>query len=51
VKALENPAVKDRLARMGAEPMIMQPEAFDARVAKETPIAVEIAKAAGIAAK
>ena len=29
--------------------MIMTPEAFDARVAKETPIAVEIAKAAGIA--
>jgi tripartite-type tricarboxylate transporter receptor subunit TctC len=51
VKALENPTVKDKLAKMGAEPMIMQPEAFDARVAKEAPIAVEIAKAAGIAAK
>ena len=51
VKALENPAVKEKLAKMGAEPMIMQPEAFDARVAKEAPIAVEIARAAGIAAK
>jgi hypothetical protein len=31
--------------------MIMTPEAFDARIAKETAIAVTLAKAAGIAVK
>jgi hypothetical protein len=31
--------------------MIMQPEDFDARIAKETRVALELAKAAGIAVK
>ena len=48
VKGLEATVVKAKLANMGVEPMIMKPEDFDARVAKETRIAVELAKAAQI---
>jgi tripartite-type tricarboxylate transporter receptor subunit TctC len=48
VKGLENPSVKEKLVSFGVEPMIMTPATFDARVAKETRIAVELAKAAGI---
>jgi len=48
VKALENPAVVAKLANLGTEPMTQSPEAFDARVAKETRIAVELARAAKI---
>jgi hypothetical protein len=33
---------------MGIEPMIMTPEAFDLRLAKEAHIAVELARAAKI---
>ena len=51
VKGLEDPGVKERLAKLGVEPLIMTPEAFDARIAREAPMAVELAKAAGIAAK
>jgi tripartite-type tricarboxylate transporter receptor subunit TctC len=51
VKALESATVKERLAKLGVEPMIMQPEDFDARIAKETRVALELAKAAGIAVK
>jgi tripartite-type tricarboxylate transporter receptor subunit TctC len=51
VKGLEDPTVRDKLAKLGVEPMIMTPEAFDARIAKETAIAVTLAKAAGIAVK
>jgi tripartite-type tricarboxylate transporter receptor subunit TctC len=48
VKGLENPAVREKLAALGVEAMIMKPEDFDARVAKETRIAVELARAAHI---
>ena len=51
VKGLEDASVKEKLAKLGVEPMIMTPEAFDARIAKETAIAVTLAKAAGIAVK
>jgi len=51
VKGLEDASVKDKLAKLGVEPMIMTPEAFDERIAKEAPLAVTLAKAAGIAAK
>ena len=37
VKGLEDAGVKDKLAKLGVEPMIMTPEAFDARIAKEAP--------------
>jgi len=51
VKGLEDAGVKDRLSKLGVEPMIMTPEAFDQRIAKEAPIAVALAKAAGISVK
>jgi len=50
VKALETPFVRQKLGDVGAEQMIMQPEAFDERIARETAIAITLAKAAGIAA-
>ena len=48
-KALENAATKDKLAKLGVETMVMRPEDFDARVAKEAGIAEKLARAAGIA--
>jgi tripartite-type tricarboxylate transporter receptor subunit TctC len=51
INGLEDPGVKERLAKLGVEPLIMTPEAFDARIAREAPLAAELAKAAGIAAK
>ncbi len=51
VKALNTPAVKEKLTKIGAEPMILQPDAFDARLAREAPLAVTLAKAAGIGAE
>jgi tripartite-type tricarboxylate transporter receptor subunit TctC len=51
VKALDNPATRERLTKMGVEPMTLTTAAFDARIAKETPIAVEVANAAGVGLK
>jgi tripartite-type tricarboxylate transporter receptor subunit TctC len=48
VTALNNPATKERMTKLGVEPMIMEPDAFDARVAKEADIAKKLAKAANI---
>jgi tripartite-type tricarboxylate transporter receptor subunit TctC len=48
VKGLETTAVTAKLANLGVETMIMTPEDFDARVANETRIAVELARAAQI---
>ena len=48
VKGIEAAPVKAKLATLGVEPPIMTPEDFDARVAKETRIAVELARAAQI---
>jgi tripartite-type tricarboxylate transporter receptor subunit TctC len=48
VKGLRSEASKARFTKLGVEPMIMTPEAFDARVAKEAKIAVELAKAVGL---
>jgi tripartite-type tricarboxylate transporter receptor subunit TctC len=48
VKAIEGPSVKEKLSKLGVEPMIMSPEDFDARIAKETGLAVTLAKAANI---
>lgn len=48
VKALQNPSVVAKLANLGTEPMTMSPDDFDARVAKEARIAVELARAAKI---
>jgi tripartite-type tricarboxylate transporter receptor subunit TctC len=51
VSGLEDPVVREKLAKLGVEEMIMQPEDFDARIAREAPVAMTLAKAAGIAAK
>src|SRR5712671_6087075 len=51
VNGLLDPSVKEKLAELGVEEMIMKPEDFDARIAREAPIAVTLAKAVGIAPK
>jgi tripartite-type tricarboxylate transporter receptor subunit TctC len=51
VQGLEDASVKEKLAKLGVEAMITSPEDFDARIAREAPIALQLAKAAGIAAK
>lgn len=48
VKAVKNPAVQEKLSKLGVEELIMTPEAFDARVAKEAAIAKQLAKDAKI---
>ena len=48
VKAINDPATQGKLAKLGVEPMIMEPDAFDARIAKEADIAKKLAKAAKI---
>jgi tripartite-type tricarboxylate transporter receptor subunit TctC len=48
VKALNDPSTKEKLSKIGVEPMIMEPAAFDARVAKEVEIARKLAKDAKI---
>ncbi len=48
VKALESPITKDRFSKMGVDHLIQSTADFDARIARETPMAVELAKAAGV---
>src|SRR3954464_8073411 len=47
-KAIDSPAIKSKLTTLGVEQMIMAPDAFDARIAKEADMAVKLAKAAKI---
>ena len=49
LKGLQTPVMKERFGKLGVEPLIMTPEAFDARIAQETKIAVELAEATGLA--
>ena len=49
VKALEAPVTKERFSKMGVDFLIQSTSDFDARIARETPIAVDLAKAAGVA--
>lgn len=51
VAGLNEAGVKDKLAKLGVEPLIMTPDAFDARIAKEAPLALALAKAAGLGVK
>ena len=51
VKALRNPAIVEKLAKLGVDQMIMTPEDMDAMVKAEVEAAGPLAKAAGIAAK
>ena len=47
-KAINDPAIKSKLTTLGVEQMIMAPDAFDVRIAKEADMAVKLAKAAKI---
>jgi len=49
VKGLQTPVMKERFDKLGVEPLTMTPEAFDARIAQEARIAVELAQATGLA--
>jgi tripartite-type tricarboxylate transporter receptor subunit TctC len=46
--ALRTPEVAQRLARLGAEPMPMTPEQFDAHLREEVVINSQLVKAAGL---
>lgn len=48
LEALQAPRVRDRLAALGVEPMVMTPSEFDAYVQKEIAVNGALAKAAGI---
>ncbi|AMN42155.1 extracytoplasmic binding receptor [Rhodoplanes sp. Z2-YC6860] len=48
VKAIKTPSVQEKLGKLGVEELIMTPEAFDARIAKEAVIAKKLAKDAKI---
>ena len=49
-KALQMPAVREKLAKLGVQPMAMNAGAFDKFVKEELTINAELAKAAGISA-
>ena len=48
VKILNSPEMKERLVRIGADPMPMTPEKFDAYIREELAVNAKIAAAAGI---
>jgi tripartite-type tricarboxylate transporter receptor subunit TctC len=50
LKALQAPEVRERLSKLGAEPMPMSPEQFDAYIREELAANARIVKAAGIKA-
>ena len=49
-KALQSPAVQEKLARLGADPMILTTSAFEKLVQSEVAINTKIATAAGVRA-
>jgi tripartite-type tricarboxylate transporter receptor subunit TctC len=48
-KVLQLPETKDKLAKLGAEPMVMKPAEFDAYVKNEIANNAALVKAAGLA--
>ena len=48
LKALQEPKVRDKLASLGVDPMIMTPPDMDALVRKEIDLNAELVKSAGI---
>ena len=48
VKALKNPVLADRLAKLGADPFMITPAQFDALVKQEIEVNTALVKAAGI---
>jgi tripartite-type tricarboxylate transporter receptor subunit TctC len=51
LKALANPEIKERMARLGAEPFTMTPEAFNAYIKSEMDVAAQIVKVANLKAQ
>jgi tripartite-type tricarboxylate transporter receptor subunit TctC len=48
VKAINKPATSAKLTTLGVQQMLMEPDAFDARIAKEADVAKKLVKAAKI---
>jgi tripartite-type tricarboxylate transporter receptor subunit TctC len=48
IKALQDPGVRERLAKLGADPLPMKPAEFDDFVKKEIDLNAKLVKAAGI---
>ena len=48
LKALQEPKVRDKLAALGVDPMVMTPTEFDALVEKEIAINAALVKAIGL---
>jgi tripartite-type tricarboxylate transporter receptor subunit TctC len=48
LKALQAPKVRDRLAALGVDPMVMTPKELDAHVEKEIAVNATLVKAAGL---
>jgi tripartite-type tricarboxylate transporter receptor subunit TctC len=51
LKALANPEIKERMAKLGADPFVQSPEAFNAYIKTEMETAARIAKAANLKAQ
>ena len=49
VAAIKGPTMKEKLAALGVEPLVMSPADFDARVAREAALAIDLAKAVHLA--
>ena len=48
VKALQEPKVRDKLTKLGVDPMVMTPTEFDAIVEKEVAVNAALVKAIGL---
>jgi tripartite-type tricarboxylate transporter receptor subunit TctC len=48
VKAMQDPGVKEKLAKLGADPLPMKPAEFDAFTKKEVDLNADLVKAAGV---
>ena len=48
LKAMQAPKLRDRLAQLGLDPMIMSPQELDAHVQKEISLNAALVKAIGI---
>jgi tripartite-type tricarboxylate transporter receptor subunit TctC len=48
LKALQAPDLKERMGKIGAEPMLMTPKEFDAYIKTEIGTNAAVVKAAGI---
>jgi tripartite-type tricarboxylate transporter receptor subunit TctC len=51
VKALSSSEIKERMAKLGADPLVMSPEAFNSYIKNEMDVAARIVKAANLKAQ